>query len=101
MNGRFAMFGMNIFFLIGLLVVAVVGAVLCVALWTGVNLAVWQAQRKTAERNERRRKFGIDGSPRPPATRGLCTACGRADEMVYHLPSGERLCPACYERQEV
>ncbi len=101
MNGQLKMFGLNIYFLIGLLCVLGIGAILLVAAWTGLNITIWQARKKNAEQRERRRKYRADGSPYPPEGRGLCTACGRACEKVYHLPSGERLCPACYERQEL
>jgi hypothetical protein len=96
MNGQLKMFGLNLYFLIGALLVLGVGAVVLIAAWTGLKIFVWEEQKRSGERAERRRKLRPDGTPLPPASRGLCTACSRAYEQVYHLPGGERLCPTCY-----
>ena len=96
MNGQLKMFGLNIYFLIGLLFVMAVGAVLLVAAWTGLKVLIWKERARAAEQAERRRKLRPDGTPLPPAGRGICTACSRVCETVYHLPGGERLCPTCY-----
>lgn len=95
------MFGRNIYFLIGLLLALGVIVTIIVALWTGVNIGVWHLQRKGAEKRARQRKQLPDGRLLPPATRGLCTRCGRAGDRVYQLPSGARLCPECFTRRQL
>ncbi|MCK4343322.1 MAG: hypothetical protein KAY37_16530 [Phycisphaerae bacterium] len=93
-------FGQNIYLLIGLLVFLAIVIFVIIVAWTGINIGVWRAQKKNAEQQDLRRKFLPDGRPLPPTGRGVCTACCRACEKVYHLPTGERLCPMCFERLE-
>ena len=52
-----------------------------------IRHAAWRANRA---------KFDRAGRPYPPAGRGMCDSCSRPFETVYHLPSGNRLCPKCY-----
>ncbi|MCK4276914.1 MAG: hypothetical protein KAX78_10400 [Phycisphaerae bacterium] len=54
------------------------------------------AARRHAARRAYRAKFARDGRPYPPTGRGMCDSCSRSFETVYHLPSGNRLCPKCY-----
>lgn len=96
MVANLRMFALNISFLIGILLALVILAVAVIVACTGVNLLVSARRRRHAERDARRRRFGPDGRPYPPAGRGFCGACQRAGDVVYHLPNGERLCPACY-----
>lgn len=89
--------GLNLWLIIGALLLSVFVIILIIAAWTGVNIGIWQYRRKAAERDKHRRTHRPDGRPYPPAMRGLCQRCQRVHESVYHLPSGERLCPGCYE----
>lgn len=89
--------GINLAIIIGAVLLAVFILIAIITTWTGVSIGVWGFRRKSAEDAERRRKFRPDGTPYPPASRGLCDGCQRVHETVYHLPSGERRCPACYE----
>jgi hypothetical protein len=41
-------------------------------------------------------RFDTDGRPFPPFARGMCDSCHKAFEKVYHMPTGRRLCPACF-----
>lgn len=91
-------FVLNIYFLIGLLLVLGVIALAVLAIWTAANYGVWQARRRKAEAEQHHRRFRSDGQPHPPAGRGMCDRCARACETVYYEPSGRRLCPACYDR---
>ncbi len=93
---RFGMFGANIYLLIGLLVVGGLLVLVVVSIWTGLKIVWWRRQRRKADGEERRGRIAPDGRPYPPAGRGVCGRCARASETVYHLPGGERLCPACY-----
>jgi hypothetical protein len=40
-----------------------------------------------------------DGRPAPPYSRGLCSDCGRADDVVYFLQDGKPLCRKCYQNR--
>ena len=92
-------FGANIYLLIGLLICLGAMLVLIVAAWTLLKIAVWRSSRKRAEEQERRQKLRPDGQPYPPAAPGICQRCALVFDVVYHLPSGERLCARCYQRQ--
>jgi len=94
------MFGMNIYLLIALLIAAVIVLAIVLAAWTSLNIGMWQRQKRKAEQEERLRKLRPDGQPYPPAARGICDRCSRGLEKVYHLPSGRRLCPDCYDAEE-
>jgi hypothetical protein len=91
-------FALNIYFLIGLLIVLGVVIVLIVAFWTSIKIWIWSVRRRKADEAEHRRRFRPDGRPYPPLARGICQGCARALDEVYHLPSGQRLCPECYHR---
>ena len=91
-------FGANIYLLIGLLIVLAIIFILILTTWTSINVGIWQRRRKKADLEERRRKLQPDGQPYPPAGRGICSGCERGFEKVYHLPSGQRLCPDCYRQ---
>lgn len=91
-------FALNMYFLIGLLIVAGVAIVLIIAFWTSIKIWIWNIRRRKADEAEHRRHFRPDGQPYPPASRGVCAGCARALDGVYHLPSGRRLCPDCYRR---
>ncbi len=89
-------FALNIYFIVGAVIALAIVVVIVIALSTGVNIVFWKRSRVQAEQQEHRRKFRPDGQPYPPAARGLCDRCQRVYEKVYHLPSGQRRCPACY-----
>ena len=91
-------FALNIYFLIGLLIAAAVATVLIIAFWTSIKIWIWRVRCRKSETAEHRRRFQPDGQPYPPASRGVCEGCARALNEVYHLPSGQRLCPECYRR---
>ena len=97
--GDLRTFGFNIYVLIGALLLAAVVAVLIVAAWTLLKIVIWRARQRRAEVAERRRRLGPDGQPYPPAAAGICGRCQRAHDVVYHLPTGERLCATCYTAQ--
>jgi hypothetical protein len=94
-------FALNLSLLVGLLIVLAVLIVTVIAAWTGMKVSIWRFRQKKAEQQERQRKLRPDGQPYPPAARGTCDECARSLDLVYHLPSGRRLCPTCYHRLEV
>ena len=91
-------FFVNLMLLVALLILAVVGFIVLVASWTGLKIGIWHWRRRRTERNEQKRKQRPDGSASLPVGRGLCDRCGTVFSEVYHLPSGERMCPACYRQ---
>jgi hypothetical protein len=89
-------FGLNIHLLIGILLVLSFGAILVIAVWTGVKIWLFRKRQDAAERDVQRRKIGRDGRALPPRGAGLCENCQKAGD-VFHLPDGRRLCESCYE----
>ena len=92
-------FALNIYFLIGLLLLLAISTVLVVAFWTSIKIWMWNIRRRKAEDAERRRHFRTR-RPAVPADRPrrLRGAVPEPWTWVYHLPSGQRLCPDCYRR---
>lgn len=91
-------FALNIYFLIGLLLALGIAAVWIITCWTSIKIWLWNIRRRQAEAAEHQRRFRPDGQPYPPASRGVCEGCAQALDEVYHLPTGQRLCPECYRR---
>ena len=86
-------FGANIHLLIGLLVVGGLLIFLIIASWTGLKIKLWQRAQRREEQRQHAERFQPDGTPYPPASRGICEECGEYSDRVYHLPDGGRLCP--------
>ena len=90
-----------IFCLFGLVVLAILavvaGTFLTTALVTALKWLRWRSQVHEAAEQHQRERVRPDGQPYPPADRGMCDLCSQATEKVYYLPTGRRLCPACYE----
>lgn len=61
-----------------------------------VRFQIWRLRQRRAYAQALAAKTQPNGEPYPPAGRGLCDRCGQAFDKVYHLRSGQRLCPACY-----
>jgi len=74
-----------------------IAAIIIVLVLTAVLRAVVAgAAGRYAQYRGGRARLRPDGTPYPPVGRGMCDRCARPFENVYHLPSGKRLCPACY-----
>ncbi|MFP4353715.1 MAG: hypothetical protein ACLFUJ_01235 [Phycisphaerae bacterium] len=94
-----AMFGAAIYLLIGLLVLgllALVAAVLGWAAWRGHCLTVRQSR---AEAQAALNRLDRRGQLKPPTGRGLCDVCQHLSDSVLFLPTGQRLCPTCYDER--
>lgn len=96
MNPQLQMFAQNIRLLIGLLVCAVIGLGLLVLSWTVFRAYRFNRRLKRAEETLSGGPRAPGGADVPPRAPGVCHRCARVDEAVYHLPTGERVCPACY-----
>lgn len=88
---------LNMALILGALLLSIALVFVIIAAWTGTNVLFWRRRQARAVEEEHRRTHRPDGEPYPPAARGLCDRCNRVCEKVYHLPSGQRRCPACYE----
>jgi hypothetical protein len=89
--------GQNLFLLIGLLIVVVLGALLCLGIWIGLRLWIaGRRERRSWEEFEQQRR-APDGRPYPAFIDGICRECGRGDARIYHGDAGEELCPSCYD----
>ena len=91
------MWGVNIYLLIGLLLLLAAVAVVVAALWTGLKIWLWRIRQKRAWQAYRQKSRRADGQKYPPFTGGVCDQCGRVSKKVYHPVSGPRLCSPCYE----
>ena len=89
-------FTQNMYFLIGLLLALAVLLTAAVGVWKLLKVAVWRSRQEEAEEQGHRQKLRPDGTPYLPTAPGICQRCQRALDLVYHLPSGERLCSDCY-----
>lgn len=67
---------------------------------TFLNYARRKAAAKLSQEATGSATHQFDGTPFPPASRGMCDACSKAFDWVYHLPEGRRLCPACFHAAE-
>ena len=94
---NFSMWGANMYLLIGLLLFLAAGAVVVVALWTGLKVWMWRIRQRRAWAEYRRQSQRADGRRYPPFTGGVCDHCKRVSKKVYHPASGPRLCSSCYE----
>ncbi|MEE9297262.1 MAG: hypothetical protein V3W34_20165 [Phycisphaerae bacterium] len=89
---------MNLWLLISLLFLLVIALVLGLMLWTGIRVGLTVLAQRRAHAEYRKSSRRADGQPYPPYIEGVCSQCSRGNLRIYHPPSGERLCPECYER---
>lgn len=91
------MWAQNIYFLIGVLIFGSICAVILIGLYIGLRVWIFKANqdRSMAEYYKRTRR--ADGKMYPPFAVGICEQCKGIRKKVYHLHTGERLCPECYE----
>jgi hypothetical protein len=94
--GQLESWALNIRWLVGFLILLAILLVLFIAALTAFKIWLWRARQAFARRQQYHAAHGPDGQPYPPTGRGLCDRCQRAFPNVYYLPSGQRLCHACY-----
>lgn len=80
--------------LLVLLVAFLAGTIITISL---LKIRARKIAIKLAEAKAWAAAHRADGTPYPPAGRGICERCSGAFDKVYFLPGGERLCPACYD----
>jgi hypothetical protein len=90
-------FGLDMRFLLGLIAFLAILFIVVIAVWTGAKIWLFRMRRKREQRRVYRRDHAANGRPFPPSASGICERCEGVFAKVYHLPSGRRLCPECYE----
>ena len=92
------MFGLNMYLIIGAVLLLGVLLVLTLVGVTVLRAWLWHRSQRRSQRDYTR--TAPDGRPQLPTGRGLCDRCGRVYDAVYYLPSGARRCPTCYAAGE-
>ena len=90
---------LSIRWLIGALVCLAIATLFILAICIGLRVWIFRGRQRRGEEELARRKVWPDGRSRPPVGDGMCDRCQQAFAQVYHLPSGRRLCPNCYETE--
>jgi hypothetical protein len=88
---------LNFALIIGGTILLIVGSFALYALWTCINMGIWVMQRRRAQREYLRASRRADGKLYPPYIAGRCSRCGRGNDRIYFTPTGQELCPTCYE----
>jgi len=91
------MFGLNIYVIIGGLLVLAFASVVLVGVWTALRIWIFRARQRRAWAAHRRQTRRADGKMYPPIARGVCEACGQSSTRIYYPTSGPSLCAPCYE----
>jgi len=74
----------------------IVGGVIALAAWLGVRYVHERLRTAAMRRARQEERLDAAGRPLPPAAPGLCDTCQKAADRVYYMPSGKRLCEACF-----
>ena len=90
-------FALNMFLILGAIILLGIGLVLFVKFWTGIK--AWIAERRQHKSWEGycQQKRQPDGRPMPPCTAGFCDQCGQSNQKIYYPQTGPPLCPECYD----
>ncbi len=91
-------FGQNLFLIIGGLMLLAVLLFLGFVAWTGLNMLIYYAGKRRAEREHVRQTRRADGELYPPMIEGICEVCKRGGHKIYFPETGKAMCPLCYER---
>ncbi|UCD30541.1 MAG: hypothetical protein JSV03_08755 [Planctomycetota bacterium] len=96
MNRR-EMWTLDIYWLIGALILLAVAIVVLVFLWTVLRAWLWQKRQRHSQSKYYKQTHRADGRPYPPVAAGICEQCGRSRKKIYYTESGPKLCLECYE----
>ena len=91
------MWAVNIYYLIGLHLFMGFWAVVLLALYIGLRMYLFSRRQRRSMAEYYRQTRRADRRMYPSFAGGICERCGSVRRKVYHLVSGERLCPECYE----
>lgn len=92
------MFGQNLFLIIGGVLLLALLLFLGFVAWTGLNMLVFYAGKRRAEREHVRQTRRADGELYPPMIEGICEVCKRGGHKIYFPEVGMAMCSPCYER---
>ncbi len=96
-QGQLEMFAQNIALILGTIVLIGICGIAAFAAWTGLRVVYGQAQQRRSWAAYLAERCRADGAPYPPFIEGTCGSCGRGDTKIYQPPTGQHLCPSCYE----
>lgn len=97
MAPQIQMWSQNIVYLIGLLLCLAFSGVVLFVLCIALRVHLFQRRQRQSFEAYRKATRRADGKSYPPQTGGICEKCGRVKRVVYHLPSGDKMCHDCYE----
>lgn len=91
------MFGQNIFLLMGILLLLLLGSVAFGVLWTVLRAILFTVrQRRSQEAYRRQAVRPEEPTPRPVDT-DMCELCGRPSTTRDYPDTAKKMCAACYE----
>jgi len=75
---------------------ALVGGIIAIAVWVTVKYIIERRRMGNMRQLRQEGRLDSSGQPLPPTAPGLCDTCQKAADKVYYMPSGKRLCEACF-----
>ena len=81
-----------------IVVLLILGSIVTI---TGIKMYRTKRRQKQAQCEIQAKRIRPDGRPYPPTARGMCQNCKQVSEMIYYMPSGEKLCRGCYHQTEL
>ncbi len=91
-------FGKNLMLIAGGVILLAFVLFLGFFAWTGLNMLIFYAGKRRAEREHVRQTRRADGELYPPMIEGICEVCKRGGHKIYFPETGKAMCPLCYER---
>ncbi len=89
--------GQNLWLIITVVVLLAVLGVIGIGGWMGLRMWLQIKSENESWARYQAQRRGPDGQPYPPFIEGTCQACHRGDHKIYHLTTGQALCPECYD----
>ncbi len=93
-----ATFGLNLYLIIGALVLLALVVFLLLVFVMGLKTLWFLAARRRAQLEHFRQTRRADGQLYPPYLEGVCDVCKRGGRKIYFPQAGVSMCPLCYER---
>ncbi len=91
-------FALNLFLILGALILLGAAFIVLIAAWTGIRVCICIIQRRRAERTWLRVSRRADGKRYPPFVEGICGECGRGGRKIFFPPDSDKiLCHKYYE----
>lgn len=90
--------GRNLYLLLGAWGLVLLVAAGLFAVWMATRMLLWRRAIRRATDQAQEAQRDREGKLYPPSAGGVCDRCGQAHDRVYYLPTGQRRCQACYEK---